>query len=105
MVAPNFHGETFCPTKARVSAGLAPVMPEACPLCLGMNTTHEHETPPLVPLATMARRLRIPMNWLRAECEAGRLPHLRAGRAILFDPEAVDRVLAERARCEGVRDA
>lgn len=46
----------------------------------------------------MARRLRVPVRWLRSEAEAGRVPCLRAERAILFDPEAVERVLLERAR-------
>jgi len=51
----------------------------------------------LLPLRAMARRLRIPMRWLRNEVEAGRLPHTRAGSAILFSPPAVERVLIERA--------
>jgi len=46
----------------------------------------------------MARRLRVPATWLRAEAYAGRLPHLRAGTSLLFDPEAVERVLHERLR-------
>ena len=38
---------------------------------------------------------------LRArEAEAGRVPHLKAGKVFLFDPEAVERVLLERARQE-----
>ena len=47
-------------------------------------------------------RLRVPVKWLRAEAEAGRVPHLKAGKALLFDPEAVERVLLERAQREGV---
>jgi len=46
----------------------------------------------------MARRLRVPVKWLRTEAEAGRLPHVRADRAFLFDPDAVERVLIERAQ-------
>jgi len=49
-------------------------------------------------LRAMARRLRVPATWLRAEAYAGRLPHLRAGTSLLFDPEAVERVLHERLR-------
>jgi len=50
----------------------------------------------------MARRLRVSVKWLRAEAEAGRVPHVRADRAFLFDPDAVERVLVERAqRAEG----
>ena len=51
----------------------------------------------LVPLNQMARRLRVTVTWLRAEADAGRVPCLRAGNRYLFSPEAVERVLAERA--------
>lgn len=53
--------------------------------------------PPL-PLSAMARRLRVPQTWLRAECEAGRLPHLKAGRSLLFDAEAVETAIRQRLR-------
>jgi len=49
-------------------------------------------------LGAMARRLRVPATWLRAEAEAGRIPHLRAGSAFLFDPEIVERIVFERLR-------
>jgi hypothetical protein len=49
-------------------------------------------------LVAMARRLRVPATWLRAEAYAGRIPHLRAGRALLFDPEVVERVVLDRLR-------
>jgi hypothetical protein len=55
----------------------------------------------------MARRVRVPVRWLRDEAEAGRIPHLRAGKVFLFDPPTVEAVLLERARTgdgEGVRD-
>lgn len=50
-----------------------------------------------VTLSRMARILRVPVGWLRTEAEAGRVPHLRAGAVILFDPMAVQRVLVARA--------
>ena len=53
----------------------------------------------------MARRLRVTVRWLRAEAEAGRVPHLKAGKVILFNPETVEKVLLERARKEGLTDA
>jgi hypothetical protein len=55
----------------------------------------------LLPLGLMARRLRVTNAWLRAEADAGRVPCLRAGKRYLFSPEAVERILAERAasRC------
>ena len=46
----------------------------------------------------MARRLRVPLRWLRAEAEAGRIPHVQAERVLLFDPETVERVLLKRAQ-------
>jgi hypothetical protein len=48
-------------------------------------------------LSMMARRLRVPVGWLRAEALAGRVPHLPAGRQILMDPEAVEVSILERA--------
>ena len=51
----------------------------------------------LHPLPAMARRLRVPARWLRREAEAGRLPHLRAGAQFLFNAEAVENMLADRA--------
>jgi hypothetical protein len=53
---------------------------------------------PLAPLLEASRLLRVPAAWLRAEAEAGRLPHLRAGKSILFDVDLVERLLIERAR-------
>ena len=52
----------------------------------------------LLTAGAMARRLRIRAAWLRSEAEAGRIPHVRADDQYLFDPEAVERVLIERAR-------
>jgi excisionase family DNA binding protein len=53
---------------------------------------------PLLPLAELAKLLRVPASWLRDEAIAGRLPHLRAGSAILFDFDRVERLLIKRAR-------
>lgn len=53
-----------------------------------------------LPLNVAARCLRVPAAWLREEIEAGRLPALRAGRAILVDVATVASILAERARTE-----
>ena len=51
------------------------------------------------PLTTsqLALRLRLPRLWLRDEALSGRLPCLRVGRRLLFDLEAVQRALSERA--------
>jgi hypothetical protein len=62
----------------------------------------------LLPLNVVARRLRVPVRWLRAEAEAGRVPALPAGNQFLCDPQAVEAALLERARypvaVEGRRD-
>ena len=50
-----------------------------------------------IPLQRLAQRLGLPAAWLRAEAEAGRIPSLRAGRRLLFNPEAVEDALIERA--------
>ena len=56
----------------------------------------------LLPVGPMARIFRVPVAWLRAEAEAGRVPCLKAGKALLFDPEAVERVLLERAQSTAI---
>lgn len=59
--------------------------------------SHEH----LCTLRMLTRRLRrygIPRTWLAAEVQAGRLPCLRVGRRLLFDPQAVEQALLARAR-------
>lgn len=48
-------------------------------------------------LGELSERMNIPMAWLRREADAGRIPCLRAGRRRLFNPEAVERALAEKA--------
>ena len=45
-----------------------------------------------------AAQLGVPAGWLREEIDAGRLPHLRAGRSMRCNPEAVAQALDERAR-------
>ena len=57
-----------------------------------------NELPSLLPLQIMARRVFVSAAWLRAEAEAGRIPHLRADKRFLFDPQTVERVLLERAQ-------
>ena len=55
------------------------------------------DLPRLLPTGPMARRLRVPVRWLRGEAEAGRVPCLKAGRVFLFSPAAVEAALVERA--------
>ena len=51
----------------------------------------------LYPLGWAARMLRVPAAWLRQEALAGRLPHLAAGKRLLFDVSTVARILQRRA--------
>jgi hypothetical protein len=55
----------------------------------------------IVSLRTYARLSRLPLGWLRSEAAAGRIPHLRVGRAIRVYPPAVDRTLVRRASGRG----
>ena len=48
-------------------------------------------------LPRMARRLGVTVRWLRSEAHAGRGLHLRAENRFLFNPVAVQQVLAARA--------
>jgi hypothetical protein len=51
----------------------------------------------VVSLNTLAYDTGLPRSWLRAQALAGRIPCLRAGRKLLFSPEAVEKALAELA--------
>jgi hypothetical protein len=55
------------------------------------------ENTSLLPLNIIARRLRVPVRWLRDEALAGRVPHLDAGGKLMADLAAVEAVLHERA--------
>ncbi len=55
------------------------------------------DAPLLLPLGQMARHVRVTSEWLKDEADAGRVPCLRASKRYLFAPDAVERVLAERA--------
>jgi hypothetical protein len=68
----------------------------------------------LLTLSLMARRLRVPVKWLRSEAQAGRIPALDAGGRFLFHAPSVERALLSRAVGEltgagagiqGVKDA
>lgn len=50
-----------------------------------------------IPLHRLAQRLGLPAAWLKTEAEQGRIPSLRAGRRLMFNPEAVEQALLERA--------
>jgi hypothetical protein len=51
----------------------------------------------LLSLPALAKALHLPEEWLKAEADAGRIPHLRIGGRYRFNLVAVTRVLSERA--------
>jgi hypothetical protein len=51
-------------------------------------------------LARRFKRFGLSLAWLRAEAEAGRIPCFKAGRKLVFDPEAVEQSLLARARAD-----
>lgn len=51
----------------------------------------------LLTIGRMARRLGITQQWLREQADAGKVPCLRAGKRILFNPVAVQETLASQA--------
>ena len=55
----------------------------------------------LLSLRAQADRLKLPVSWLRAEALAGRIPCLKVGRRLLFNPDAVERSLLRRAEGNG----
>jgi len=50
-----------------------------------------------VTLHVLARRLGLPVAWLKAEAMASRIPSLKAGRRMMFESDAVARALRQRA--------
>ncbi len=57
----------------------------------------KNDEPKLIPLFALAQRLYVPAKWLRQEAEAGKIPHLKAGSKILFNPCIVEKILLQRA--------
>ena len=55
----------------------------------------------LIKSGQMAHRLGVTVSWLKDEADAGRIPHLKAGKRYLFEPQTVEQVLAKRARQGG----
>jgi hypothetical protein len=56
------------------------------------------DTPRLIPLNIAARKYGLPRKWLTAEAEAGHIPSLIAGEAILFDESLLISELLKRAQ-------
>ena len=57
-----------------------------------------------VPLHILARRTGLPAAWLKSKAVVGRLPHIKAGRRLMFNSIVVEQVLSELAdittKCE-----
>ena len=51
----------------------------------------------IVPLETLARQLKVSKAFLHRETKAGRIPFLRAGKQIRYNPAAVREALALQA--------
>jgi hypothetical protein len=62
--------------------------------------TENHERP--LTLSEMARVLGVSIRWLRGEADRGALPHVRTDTGMLFDRLTIERLLADRAKREGV---
>ena len=62
---------------------------------MGMSGT---ELSTLRDLAQRFRRYGLSIAWLQREAQAGRIPSFKAGRRLLFDPDAVEAALIKRAR-------
>lgn len=54
--------------------------------------------PQFVSITEASRRFGVPITWLKAEVEAGRIPSLRVGRRLLFNLESVEQALLDRAQ-------
>ncbi len=48
-------------------------------------------------LERMSRRLGVTSSWLSEQANAGNVPHIKAGKRYLFNPDATENRLAERS--------
>ena len=55
----------------------------------------------LLSLPALAEALKLPKSWIKAEADAGRIPHLKIGKRYRFNCDAVIDTLAERAARSG----
>lgn len=76
---------------------MRPALRRLCARHAGHNSGMETQLHTLHSLAQRFKRYGLTAAWLRAEAEAGRIPHLKAGRRLLFDAQAVETALIRRA--------
>ena len=55
----------------------------------------------LLSLPALSDALKLPENWIKAEANAGRIPHLKIGKRYRFDLRTVVAILTERASRRG----
>ncbi len=67
------------------------------PIILGMG---EH----IITAEEVAAHVQLPVDWLKAEARAGRLPHLKIGRRLYFNLAAVENSLLQRAAASPAND-
>jgi len=65
----------------------------------GMNNGNQQ----LLSLPALAEVLKLPECWLKAEADAGRIPHLKIDKRYRFNRDTVVAVLARRAAQSGER--
>ena len=56
-----------------------------------------NESKKLLRLNEAAKKLTVPVLWLKKEADANQIPHLNAGGVLLFNLDAVQSVLVQRA--------
>jgi excisionase family DNA binding protein len=57
----------------------------------------QNGTSELLSLPALAEALKLPESWIKAEADAGRIPHLKIGKRYRFNRDAVFGALAKRA--------
>jgi hypothetical protein len=57
----------------------------------------ENDTIRLLSLPALAEAIKLPESWIKAEADAGRIPHLKVGKRYRFNLSAVIFALAARA--------
>ena len=53
---------------------------------------------PLLDVRAVAQRLNVPVSWVYATAEAGKLPHIKLGRYLRFVPSDITEHLAAQRR-------
>lgn len=60
-------------------------------------TSLKRDRTSFVPITTLAYHTGLSASWLRAEAQANRIPFIRMGRRWMFNIDAVEQSLLERA--------